>query len=743
MSDQGTTVAASSAPPAPPSGPPPKVTNRGRSTDPIDSSNFDSTEVPEFEPFGLPGPRGFPPLTEFLDIFSVDMIKRQDEINKQQHHTDFFNSADLVVRRGQEFQVKITFNRPYNPAKDKFAVEFVIGTSPHFSKGTYIPVFPNKERETTWDGRIVNNSGNVVTIGVTPAANCIVGKYHMYVAVMTPFGIRRTRKDDSRNLYILFNPWAKDDAVFLDDETERQECVLNEMGIIYHGAFDDIAERTWNYGQFNYGVLDACLYIMDRAQMPITNRGDPVKVTRKASAMLNSRDDDGVLVGNWSGDYTYGVAPTSWTGSTDILISYLRSKMPVCYAQCWVYAAVFNSFLRCLGIPARVVTNYYSAHDNDGNLKTDIILEESGRIDRNRTRDSIWNYHCWNECYMSRPDLPAGFGGWQVVDATPQETSDGLYRCGPASVMAIKHGHTCYPFDAAFVFAEVNSDVVFYTRSKEGTLEPVKVNRTHVGRMVLTKAPGTTTRRDITDQYKFPEGSVEERTVLEKAEEYGCKREKSDPLPADVELVLPSLEVSIGDDFELSLEFINKSDEERNMDIYISGSVVFYTGVTSAEFLFRNPTVTVGPKKRVKELVLVEEKYYMKHLVEQANLNFIVTGKVKETGQIVSEMKVVTLHNPRLIVTVSGGGRVSEEMTATVEFTNPFNFNLEGVYVRMEGPGLMLPKLKYYSLIPAGSSLIWVEYFTPLRAGNSRVIATLDCPALRQVHGLASVNIAP
>lgn len=53
---------------------------------------------------------------------------------------------------------------------------------------------------------------------------------------------------------------------------------------------------------------------------------------------------------------------------------------------------------------------------------------------------------------------------------------------------------------------QVNSDVVFYSRSKDGTMEPVKVNRTHVGRMVLTKAPGATTRRDITDQYKFPEG---------------------------------------------------------------------------------------------------------------------------------------------------------------------------------------------------------------------------------------------
>lgn len=48
-------------------------------------------------------------------------------------------------------------------------------------------------------------------------------------------------------------------------------------------------------------------------------------------------------MGNWSGDYTYGVAPTSWTGSTDILLMYTKSKMPVCYAQCWVYAAVFNT----------------------------------------------------------------------------------------------------------------------------------------------------------------------------------------------------------------------------------------------------------------------------------------------------------------------------------------------------------------------------------------------------------------
>lgn len=48
------------------------------------------------------------------------------------------------------------------------------------------------------------------------------------------------------------------------------------------------------------------------------------------------------------------------------------------------------------------------------------------------------------------------------------------------------------------------------------------------------------------------------------------------------------------------------------------------------------------------------------------------------------------------VLQVSEGGKLNEEMMATVEFTNPFTFNLEGVYIRMEGPGIMPPKLKYY-----------------------------------------------
>ena len=68
----------------------------------------------------------------------------------------------------------------------------------------------------------------------------------------------------------------------------------------------------------------------------------------------------------------------------------------------------------------------------------------------------------WNEAWFKRPDLPDGNDGWQAVDATPQEVSDGVMKCGPSPVKAIKEGHVYLPHDTKFIFAEVNGDKVHW-----------------------------------------------------------------------------------------------------------------------------------------------------------------------------------------------------------------------------------------------------------------------------------------
>lgn len=49
--------------------------------------------------------------------------------------------------------------------------------------------------------------------------------------------------------------------------------------------------------QFEDGILDACLYVMDKAQMDLSGRGNPIKVSRVGSAMVSGRaaDDKEIL----------------------------------------------------------------------------------------------------------------------------------------------------------------------------------------------------------------------------------------------------------------------------------------------------------------------------------------------------------------------------------------------------------------------------------------------------------------
>lgn len=42
------------------------------------------------------------------------------------------------------------------------------------------------------------------------------------------------------------------DAVYLDDEKEREEYVLNDVGIVFHGDVNEVKLRSWSYGQVSY-----------------------------------------------------------------------------------------------------------------------------------------------------------------------------------------------------------------------------------------------------------------------------------------------------------------------------------------------------------------------------------------------------------------------------------------------------------------------------------------------------------
>uniref|UniRef100_A0A8D0BUG8 Coagulation factor XIII A chain n=1 Tax=Salvator merianae TaxID=96440 RepID=A0A8D0BUG8_SALMN len=711
----------------------------GRRALPPNVSNEEEDEVPTMETIGLM-PRGFT-LKDALEVQEIFLFNREYDRNKREHHTDKYYNLKLIVRRGQPFHIQITFTRQYNPEKDQFWIEYVIGRYPQENKGTYIVVPLVQELQSgKWGATITHSNDRTIDLNVMPAANCIVGKFRMYVATLTPAGILRTRRNPNTDTYILFNPWCAEDSVYLDDEQERQEYVLNDLGTIFYGDPESIRTRSWNFGQFEEGILDACLYLMDKAQLDLSGRGNPIKISRVGSAMINSKDDEGVVVGSWNNMYEYGVPPSVWTGSVDILLEYHSSKQPVRYGQCWVFTGVFNTFLRCLGIPARVVTNFSSAHDNDANLQMDFFLDENGKVDSHLTKDSIWNYHCWNEAWMSRPDLPVGFGGWQVVDSTPQENSDGMYRCGPASVQAVKHGHVCFQFDAPFVYAEVNSDVVYLKAMKDGRRIVQKVDKTHIGKLIVTKEVGTNRMKDITGLYKFEEGTEEERLALETALMYGVKTHRAqDVVPStEVDMDFVVGDTTLGNDIKVKITFKNNSQTRYTATAYLSGNIVFYTGVAKCEFKNHNFDVTLEPMKAQTVEVLIKSSEYMSQLLEQAFLHFFITARVNETENILAKQKTIALKIPPLVLKVR-----SKNATCNVFLLNiNYHFYHKDICSCMRFIALYRQNhTNLFHCRDVGRNLTWESKCIPKREGPQKLMASLSCDALRHVYGELDIHV--
>ncbi|KAJ6661998.1 hypothetical protein lerEdw1_012845 [Lerista edwardsae] len=450
-----------------------------------------------------------------LRAVGVDFLKEQNSLH---HRTKDYNISSLAVRRGQRFQLKVTFSREVKD-NDRITLRFSIGEKPKQSNGTLLSLKTGLDQPVnSWRTAILQKNGKECLIDVIPSAEAIIGKY--LLSVKTGPNIY---SPENSFFYLLFNPWCEGDSVFMPNEAERAEYVLNDTGYLYVGSAKNIRERPWNYGQFEESVLDCCMYLLDKSKLKLNSRKDPVIIARSMSALVNSHDDAGVLFGNWSGKYSGGTPPLAWTGSAPILQQYYKNKKTVNFGQCWVFSGVLTTVMRSLGIPARSVTNFASAHDTEENLKVDIYVNESGQKLDHLTNDSIWNFHVWNDVWMKRPDLPKGNDGWQAIDATPQEQSQGIFQCGPSPVNGIRKGDVYLPYDSKFVFAEVNADRIFWlVKDVNGNEKYIKLREETkvIGKSISTKAVGKNTREDITHQYKFPEDSPEERKAVQTACNY-------------------------------------------------------------------------------------------------------------------------------------------------------------------------------------------------------------------------------
>ncbi|XP_063816598.1 protein-glutamine gamma-glutamyltransferase E-like [Pseudophryne corroboree] len=728
--------------------------------------------------------RGAAPAGSSSSDLQVTSTEWYRSFNVTNHRTDAYDSTDIILRRGNAFTITVSFSRPLQPGenfiltaetgmKDSSSIIAstptvnLMGPSPSETSKTKA-VFPlnGSENKNSWNSVLTSNNSNAVTMTINSPPDAVIGLYYLHISSNTNNTLTMSPKPIGR-FYLLFNPWAQGDDVFLADESQRQEYVLNEKGVIFMGSENEIVPLPWCYNQFERSILEICFAILDRSinyhkdpNSDVAQRNDPLYVCRILIATLNSKDENGVLVENWSGFYDDGTSPTSWNGSPIILKDwYYKEYKPVKYGQCWVYGGVLCTVLRCLGIPARVVTNFNSAHDKNANLFIDMLYDSHGAISVSQ-QDMVWNFHVWNEAWIARKDLGPSYNGWQAMDSTPLETSDDIYRCGPAPLVAIKEGDVDLKYDVGFMFASVNADLSHWINYSDGTKKILYNDTKYIGRYISTKAVGTDDRVDVTDTYKYPEGSLKERELFEKAinklldsplMELEKKvlqfRKKSDQNPKHGTILSAAFTVmqipTLGQDLNMILSLKNLTTNNITVTVNMISSSILYTGKHKHEIWADTKALVLGPNQEIHTSIPLTYAQYGQFVSEDTIIRMTALCEVQGTEERILVEKDINLGKPPIVIKLPDKIMVNTAFNAEVVITNTLSEVLNSCSLVLEGCGLVdgflnkaLPPLK-----PGEQSVISFT-ITPFKIGNSTLITTFSCDKIRNVKQSQKVFVA-
>merc|ERR1711871_309351 len=352
-----------------------------------------------------------------------------------------------------------------------------------------------------------------------------------------------------------------------------------------------------------------------------------------------------------------------------------------------------------------------------------------------RNKDSVWNFHVWNDMWMKRPDLENfdknackkkesdkfSFDGWQAVDPTYQEQSDEpnmmndndnnkYYQTGPVSVDALLHQCEGISYDFKFILSEVDAvredvtrDMTQGVPSCNATDADEKcwkgppsfgasVQNAAIGKKMSTSKVGQPFNVSmITSEYKSPEDTFESIEEFELGESLDENIKKSVQLTfSKLDLTYPGKGVQTGTDLVVTM----KAQTPNREAVHVSweAKVIHYNGhdISDSKGYIMADSAEMDPEAGTFEIKVPSEKYapLLKYGVTIAIDAVFQTDKTS-VGRI-SDLRVpVTMPKVQLDVVgetivkrCAGKPKHDQTISFTATVQNPFK-ELETVASKM------------------------------------------------------------
>lgn len=158
-------------------------------------------------------------------LLTVQNVDLQVKTNSEEHHTLEYHLVEkekpsLVIRRGQPFIIKITFNRPFQSLQDVVCLVFTAkdAKNPSYAQMTLIsvPVIEHKPEpsKTEWTAKLINNNGSTIAVEILISSQAIIGTWSLDVDTKlkdSPDASQVIRFAYPDPIYVIFNPWCKDE----------------------------------------------------------------------------------------------------------------------------------------------------------------------------------------------------------------------------------------------------------------------------------------------------------------------------------------------------------------------------------------------------------------------------------------------------------------------------------------------------------------------------------------------------